>query len=147
MGVQGSNSEEPIWTHLKQIESLSWTLSWALACILVLQIMSSPLSSFFFASGLVDDFPSKMVPCRFSLNLPLFGPRPSSKGHGSALWLSPNRIAQFHWTLNLRPSSKVALNHMPHVNIVSIPNSESLNLEQSHGIRCDFMGPNLASAT
>ncbi len=34
-----------------------------------------------------------MMPCRFSLNLPLFGLGPSSKGLGSNLWLSSNRIA------------------------------------------------------
>jgi hypothetical protein len=42
------------------------------------------------------DFPSKMVPCRFSLDLPLFGLVLSSKGRGSNLWLSSNRIALFH---------------------------------------------------
>ncbi len=55
------------------------------------------------------DFPSKMVPWRFSLYLPLFGFEASSNGHGSNLWLSSNRITLFHWTLNLGPSSKVAL--------------------------------------
>jgi hypothetical protein len=49
------------------------------------------------------------VPCRFSLDLPLFGLGPSSKGHRSNLWLSSNRIALFHWTLDLGSSSKVAL--------------------------------------
>jgi hypothetical protein len=51
----------------------------------------------------------KMVPCRFSLNLSLFGFGPSSKGHGLNLWLSANRIALFHWTLELGPSCEVAL--------------------------------------
>ncbi len=46
--------------------------------------------------------------CRFSLDLPLFGLGPSSKGCGSNLWLPTNRIALFHWTLDLQPSSKVA---------------------------------------
>jgi hypothetical protein len=32
LGFRGPNSYEPIWTHLKQIESLSWTLPWTLAC-------------------------------------------------------------------------------------------------------------------
>ncbi len=50
-----------------------------------------------------------MVPCRFSLDLPLFGLGPSSKGHGFNLWLSSNRIALFHGTLDLEPSSKVTL--------------------------------------
>ncbi len=54
------------------------------------------------------DFPSKMVPCRFR-DLPRFGHGPSSKGHGSNLWLSANKIVLFHWTLDLRPSSKVSL--------------------------------------
>jgi hypothetical protein len=50
-----------------------------------------------------------MVPCRFSLDLPLIGLGPSSKGHGSNFWLSANRTALFHWTLDLRRLSKVAL--------------------------------------
>ncbi len=98
-GVQGSNSWEPIWTHLKQIEPLSWTL----ACIFVLQIMSS----FFWLKPI--DFSSEMVLCKFSLNLSLFGLGPSSKGHASNFWLSANMIVLFHWTLDLRPEAKVAL--------------------------------------
>jgi hypothetical protein len=50
-----------------------------------------------------------MVPCRFSFNWPIFGLETSSKGHGSNYWLSANRIALFHWTLDVRPSSNVAL--------------------------------------
>jgi hypothetical protein len=50
-----------------------------------------------------------MVPCKFSLNLPLFGLKPTSKARGSNLWLSTNRIALFQWTLDLGPSFKVAL--------------------------------------
>jgi hypothetical protein len=50
-----------------------------------------------------------MVSCRFSLDLPLFGLGPSSKGHESNLWLSSNKIALFHWTLELGSSSKVDL--------------------------------------
>jgi hypothetical protein len=50
-----------IWTHLKQLESLSCTMPWTLACILVLQIMSSPLSSFFFGSRPIE-FRFKMAP-------------------------------------------------------------------------------------
>ncbi len=42
-GVQGPNWYELIWTHLKQIESLSL----AIACILVLQIMSSTFELYF----------------------------------------------------------------------------------------------------
>jgi hypothetical protein len=54
-------------------------------------------------------FSSKMVPCRFRLNLSLFGLGPWSEGCGSNLWLLANRIALFHWTLDLGPSSKVTL--------------------------------------
>jgi hypothetical protein len=90
-----------IWSKLNPALDLAW--------ILVLQMMSTPfLFSFFFRFEPID-FPSKMVPWRFSLYLPLFGFEPSSKGHGSNLWLSSNRITLFHWTLNLGPSSKVAL--------------------------------------
>ncbi len=49
------------------------------------------------------------MPCKFSLDLPFFGLGPSSKGHESKLWLSSNRTALFHWTLDLGPSSKVAM--------------------------------------
>ncbi len=59
------------------------------------------------------DFLSKSLQCRFSLNLPLFGLGPLSKCHGSNyLWLSSSRIALFHWTLSLAPSSKVMVNAM-----------------------------------
>ncbi len=64
---------------------------------------------FFFFSSEPIDFLSKMVPCKFSLNLPLFGLKPTSKARGSNLWLSTNRIALFQWTLDLGPSFKVAL--------------------------------------
>jgi len=51
---------KPIWTHLKQIESLSSTMPWTLACILVLQIMSSALKFIFiFFEFHPIDFPSK----------------------------------------------------------------------------------------
>jgi len=89
--------------------SLSWTLPWTLACILVLQIMSSPLSPFSFLSKPID-FPFKMMTCRFSPGFPLFGLGPSSKGYGCNLWLSSNTIALFHCTLNLGARSKVTLN-------------------------------------
>jgi hypothetical protein len=49
----------------------------------------------------------KMVPCKFSLNLPLFGLGLSSKGRGSNLWLSTNKIVLFHWTMDVGPSFKV----------------------------------------
>jgi len=56
-------------------------------------------------------FPSKSLQCKFSLDLPLFGLGPSFKGLGSNyLWLSSNRIALFHWTLDLAPSSKMMPN-------------------------------------
>ncbi len=66
------------------------------------------------------------MPCRFSLDLPLYGLGLASKwchvglalichgslskGHGSNLWLSANRTVLFHWTLDIRSSSKVTLN-------------------------------------
>ncbi len=43
--------------------------------------------------------------CYFFFNL---GPS-SSKDRASNLWLSSNRIALFHWTLDLGPLSKVGL--------------------------------------
>ncbi len=106
-GVWGPNSEEPIWTHLKQIESLSWTLPWTLASILVLQIVTYPFKLFLKSEPI--DFPLKMVLCRFCLNLSLFGLGLSSKGYASNLWLSSSNFALFHWTLDLGPSSKIAL--------------------------------------
>jgi hypothetical protein len=51
-----------------------------------------------------------MEPCRCRLDLPLLGLAPSSKGCGSNLWLLANIIVIFHWTMDLRPSSKVTLN-------------------------------------
>jgi hypothetical protein len=47
------------------------------------------------------------VPCRFSLNLPLFGLGPSSKGLRTNYNLLTNKIAWIHWSLDLGPSSKV----------------------------------------
>jgi hypothetical protein len=69
----------------------------------------SILALFFDPNQLI--FPPKLVPCRFSLNLPLFGLGPSSIGLGINLKLSTNKIAWIHWSLDLGPSSKVALNH------------------------------------
>jgi hypothetical protein len=52
----------------------------------------------------------KIMPCcRFSLNLPLFGLGPSSKGLGTNFKLSTIKIAWIHWSLDLGLSSKVAL--------------------------------------
>jgi hypothetical protein len=53
------------------------------------------------------------VPSRFSLNLPFFDLGPSSKGLGTNLMLSTNKIAWIHWSLELGPSSKVTLNAFP----------------------------------
>jgi hypothetical protein len=58
-------------------------------------------------------FPPKQLPCRFSFNLPLFGLGASSKGLGTNLKLSTNKITWIHWSLDLGPSSKVALNGRP----------------------------------
>jgi hypothetical protein len=55
------------------------------------------------------DFPSQTVPCKFSLDLPLFGLGPSSKCHGFNLWLSTNKIDVSQGTLDLGSSSKVTL--------------------------------------
>ncbi len=71
----------------------------------------SLLAPFFRWFGPID-FPSKMVPSRFSLDLPLFGLGPSSKGHGSNLWLLLNRIGLFHWTMDLGSSSKVVFSEV-----------------------------------
>jgi uncharacterized protein YggT (Ycf19 family) len=43
MKVHGPNLHEPIWTLMKQIESLIWTLHWTFICILVIQIVISSL--------------------------------------------------------------------------------------------------------
>jgi len=40
--------------------------------------------------------------CHISLNLPLFGLGPSSKGLGTNSKLSTNKIAWIHWSLDLR---------------------------------------------
>ncbi len=69
--------------------------------------------AFFFSVFEPIDFPSLMMPCRFSLNnMPLFGLGPSSKGHESSLWLSSNKISLFHWTLDLGSLFKVALSNL-----------------------------------
>jgi hypothetical protein len=73
----------------------------------------SLLSSFSFGVSNQLIFLPKLVSCRFSLDFPLFGLGPSSKGHGSNLWLSPNTIALFHGTRDLESSSKVALINHP----------------------------------
>jgi hypothetical protein len=71
--------------------------------------MSLPFEFFLGLNQLI--FPSKSLQCRFSLDLPLFGLGPLSKCCGSNyLWLSSSRIAVFHRTLGLVPSSKVMVN-------------------------------------
>ncbi len=78
-----------------------------LAYTLVLQTMSSPISSFFFSKPI--GFPSKMMPCKLNHNLICLGLEFLSEGLGTNLKLLTNRNAQFHWTLLLGPLSKVAL--------------------------------------
>ncbi len=56
--IEGTISLEPIWTDLKQIESLSWTVPWSLASFLVLPIRRSPFSTVFWSFEPID-FPSK----------------------------------------------------------------------------------------
>jgi hypothetical protein len=53
-------------------------------------------------------FPPEQVPCRFSLNLPLFGLGALSTGLGTNLKLLTDKIAWIHWSLHLGPSSKIA---------------------------------------
>jgi hypothetical protein len=53
--------------------------------------MSSPFGTVFWSKPM--DFPSKQVPCSFSLNLPLFGLGPLFKGLGTNLKLLTNKIA------------------------------------------------------
>ncbi len=108
MGIYSPNSQEPIWTHLKQIEALNQTLPWTLACILILQIMSSLIQLFFYKGLNQLIFPPIWCHVCLVLILPLFGHEPSSKSHVSNLWLSQNRIALFHWILEGCSSSKVA---------------------------------------
>jgi hypothetical protein len=64
--------------------------------------LSNLALSFFWSEPI--DLPSKMVPCRFSLDLSLSGHKFSSN-----LWLSANSISLFLGTLDFGPSSKVAL--------------------------------------
>jgi hypothetical protein len=64
-------------THLKQIQSLSWNLPSTLACILILQIMSSlslsfslSLELFVLSMNQFDFLLQNGAVCRFSLDLP-----------------------------------------------------------------------------
>jgi hypothetical protein len=76
------------------------------AYTLVLQTMSSPLSSFFGSRPI--SFPSKLMSCRLNHDLICLGPRPLSKGLGTNLKLLTNSNARFHGTFLLGPLSKVA---------------------------------------
>jgi hypothetical protein len=67
-------------------------------------------SELFFLFGLDQlIFPPKWCHVGLVLICLFFGLGPLSKGHGTNLQFSANSIALFHWRLNLRPSSKVAL--------------------------------------
>jgi hypothetical protein len=66
-----------------------------------LHLGSSNHEFFFFFWSKPINLTSKMVTCRISIDLPLFGLCPSFKGHESNLWLSTNRIVLFHWSLDL----------------------------------------------
>ncbi len=98
--VQGPNSKEPIWTNLKQLESLSWTMPWTLDANPSLHL-GSPNHELYFeffflflllfflevgGSELIV-LPSNMVPCRFSLDLPLFG----LKAHRGSQFMALNQ--------------------------------------------------------
>ncbi len=91
---------------MKQIESLSWSVPGSLAWSLVLQIRSSPFSTVFWSP---TNWFSPQNRCHISLNLPLFGLGPTSKGLGTDLKLLTYNIAWIHQSLDPGPSSKVAL--------------------------------------
>lgn len=74
---------------------LEMDMPWTVACILVLLIMSSPLSSF--SPSHPIDLPSKMMPSRFGLYLPLFGLGPSSKVTLSSFPSVGHQTAPTHW--------------------------------------------------
>jgi hypothetical protein len=100
-------------TNMDSFEA-NWVLELELALDPSLHLGSpnhelSFLRSFFFFGGLNWLNLAKMLPCRFSLDLPLIGLGPSSKGHGSNFLLWANRTALFYWTLDLRRMSKAAL--------------------------------------
>jgi hypothetical protein len=90
-----------------------WSGKWAVR-EKTLQIMSSPLSSFFFFLGpnlLI--FHSKWCHVCLGLicHLWVLDPPHLKAVVGPIYWLSANRIALLHWTLDLRLSSNVALSH------------------------------------
>jgi hypothetical protein len=71
---------------------------------LVLQIMSSHLSSIFWSGPIA--FPFAMKPCKLNHNLICLCPGPLSKDLETNLNLLTNKNARFHWTLFLEPLSK-----------------------------------------
>jgi hypothetical protein len=81
---------------------------WTVAYSLVLQTLTSLLSSFFFYSDQLV-FPSKIMSCKLNHNLICLGLEPLSKDLRINLKLFTNRNARFHWTMLLGPLSKVAL--------------------------------------
>jgi hypothetical protein len=65
-------------------------------------ILGSPNQELSFFGSKPIIFLPKQVPCRFSLNLPLLGLGPLSKGLGTKLkLLGTNKIAWIHWSLDL----------------------------------------------
>jgi hypothetical protein len=54
-----------------------------------------------------------MMSCKLNHNLICFDPQSLSKSLGTDLKLLTNKNVQFHWTLLLGPSSKMALNNNP----------------------------------
>jgi hypothetical protein len=95
------------WSEANWILELDYTL----VPRLILGSLNGELSFLALFFGLTQlIFPPKQVPCRFSLNLSLFGLGPSSKSLGTNLKRLTNKIAWVHWSLDLGPLSKVALN-------------------------------------
>ncbi len=76
-------SEKKLWKTMKNNGKTWKKQPWTLGYISILQIMSFPLS-FIFGFGPIE-FPCKLVPCRFHLNLASIsiGLGSSSKGLGS----------------------------------------------------------------
>jgi hypothetical protein len=85
----------------KQWKKLPWTL----ANILVPKPWTFLLASFFGLDQL-NFLPNKMILCKCHLKLAWIGFRSQSKGLGSNLWLSTNKIAPFCWTLPFGPHLK-----------------------------------------
>jgi hypothetical protein len=105
---KGPNYEEPIWTRWSKLNP------WVRALDPSLHLGSSNhklsvLAPFLFLGSNQLILSRKWCHVGFTLDLPLLGLEPSTKGHGSSLWPSFNGIALFHWTPDLGPSSEVAL--------------------------------------